>query len=60
VQEQITTTEKEIKSKKMIPGKVINGILHQTKILQEKVGYKTYQNWIKSKTPIRLEDMLNK
>ena len=49
--------EMEIQSKKIMPNKVIDMILNKTKILQEKVGYKTYESWISLKTPIRLEDM---
>ncbi|MCK5637677.1 MAG: hypothetical protein KAH67_03120, partial [Flavobacteriaceae bacterium] len=60
VQEQMDEIEAEIQSKKIMPDIVIDNILSKTKKLQEKVGYKSYESWILSKTPIRLEDMLNK
>lgn len=59
VQAQMDDIEMEIQSKKIMPNKVIDMILNKTKTLQEKVGYKTYESWIKLKTPIRLEDMSN-
>ncbi len=58
VQEQIEEINKEIESKKIMPDKVIENILNKTKSLQEKIGYTTYSEWIKLKTPIRLEDMI--
>ena len=60
VQEQMDEIEAEIQSKKIMPDIVIDNILSKTKKLQEKIGYKSYESWILSKTPIRLEDMLNK
>jgi len=60
VQKQMDEIEAEIQSKKIMSDIVIDNILSNTKKLQEKVGYKSYESWILSKTPIRLEDMLNK
>lgn len=60
VQEQMDEIETEIKSKQIMPDSVIDTILSKTQKLQEKVGFKSYESWIKLKTPIRLEDMLNK
>ena len=60
VHEQIEEIETEIKSKKIKPNHVIDSILNKTKKLQEKAGYKSYESWIRLKTPVRLEDMLNK
>ncbi len=60
VRQKIEEIETEIRSKKIMPNIVIENILIKTKTLQKKVGYTTYKKWIKSKTPIRLEDMLNK
>lgn len=58
VQEQIEEIDKEIKSKKIMPDKVIENILNKTKSLQDKISYTTYSEWIKLKIPIRLEDMI--
>ena len=60
VQKQIEEIDKEIKAKKIMPDEVIENILDKTDLLQQKVGFKSYEAWIKLKTPIRLEDMLNK
>lgn len=60
VQEQIEEIDKEIKSKKIMPDEVIENILKKTKSLQQKSGFTTYSEWIKLKTPIRLEDMIKK
>ena len=60
VQEQIKEIESEINSKSIMPDDVIQNILNKTKSLQYRVAYSTYENWIKLKTPVRLEDMLNK
>jgi len=60
VQEQIAEIELEIHSKKIMPDHIIQSILERSKALQEKSGFKTYRDWIKSKTPVRLEDILNK
>ncbi len=59
VQEQIVEIDDEIKSKKIMTDAVIQGILDKTKEFQQRVGYSDYVSWIQSKTPIRLEDMLN-
>ena len=59
VQVQIEEIDKEIKSKKIMPDDIIEGILNKTKALQKKIGYTSYEKWIKLKTPLRLEDMLN-
>ncbi len=58
VQEQIEEIDKEIKSKEIMPDEIIEGILDKSEALQKKIGYTTYEKWIKLKTPIRLEDML--
>ncbi len=60
VQEQIEQIDKEIRSKKIMPDEVIEGILDKTESLHKKIGYTSYEQWIKLKTPIRLEDMLKK
>jgi len=60
VQEQIEEIDKEIKSKEIMPDEIIEGILDKSAALQKKIGYTTYEKWIKLKTPIRLEDMLKK
>ena len=60
VQEQIEEIESTIMSKKIMPDDVIQNILNKTKDFQEKTGYTTYKEWIKLKTPVRLEDMLTK
>ena len=60
VQEQIEEIDKEIQSKEIMPDEVIEGILDKTEALHKKIGYTTYEKWIKLKTPIRLEDMLKK
>ena len=60
VQEQIDSIDEEIKSKQVMPDKVIATILSRTEKMQQKVGYTGYEAWIKAKTPIRLEDMLKK
>ena len=60
VQEQIKEIESEINSKSIMPDDVIQNILNKTKSLQNRVAYSTYENWIKLKTPVRLEDMSNK
>ena len=59
VQEQIEEIDKEIRSKEIMPDEVIEGILEKSSVLQEKVGYTNYEEWIKLKLPIRLEDLLN-
>ncbi len=58
VQEQIEEIDKEIKSKEIMPDEIIEGILDKSEALQKKIGYTTYEKWIKFKTPIRLEDIL--
>jgi len=60
IKEQLAEIELEIKSKKIMPDHIIQGILERSKDLQEKVGFKTYKRWINLKTPIRLEDILSK
>ncbi|MCF6297910.1 MAG: hypothetical protein L3J08_08010, partial [Flavobacteriaceae bacterium] len=60
VQEQIEQIDKEIKSKAIMPNEVIENILKKTSYFQQKTGFTTYENWITRKTPIRLEDILNK
>lgn len=60
VKEQMDEIETEIESKKNMPDSVIETILNKVQKLQEKVGYNSYESWIKAKTPIRLEDMLTK
>jgi ferredoxin--NADP+ reductase len=60
VQEQIEEIDKEIKSKEIMPDEIIEGILDKSEALQKKLGYTTYEKWIKLKTPIRLEDILKK
>jgi len=60
VQDQIDEIELEIRSKEIMPDQVIQNILDRTGSLQEEVGYTSYSTWINLKTPIRLEDMLNK
>jgi len=60
VKEQINEIDAEIKSKKLMPDHIIQNMLENTEKLQKKVGYTTYEDWIKLKTPIRLEDMLLK
>ena len=60
VQEQIEEIDKEISSKEIMPDEVIEGILDKTDALHKKIGFTTYEKWIKLKIPIRLEDMLEK
>ncbi len=60
IKEQLAEIELEIKSKKIMPNHIIQGILEKSKDLQEKAGYKTYKSWVRLKTPIRLEDIFSK
>ena len=57
VKDQIGEIEKEILSKDVLSEKIIQNILNKTKAYQEKAGYTTYQEWRKSKLPLRLENM---
>ena len=54
---QIDRIGKEILSKDPMPDSTIQKIISKTKAFQDKVGYSNYQEWIKLKTPIRLENM---
>jgi hypothetical protein len=47
-----------IKKQKIMPDRIVDNILRKSKALQDKVGYTTYSDWIKLKTPIRLENLL--
>ncbi len=58
VDKNVAAIESFIKTQKVIPDSIIENILIKTKELQEKVGYTTYTDWIKSKTPIRLENLI--
>jgi len=60
VQDQIDEIELEIRSKEIMPDHVIQNILDRTGSLQKEVGFTSYSTWINLKTPVRLEDMLNK
>lgn len=60
VHEQMEEIETAIKSQKIMPNHIIETILSKTKKLQKKAGFESYESWIRLKTPLRLEDMLNK
>lgn len=57
VDREVEEIEAFIKSQIIMPDGVIENILEKTKNLQVKAGYTTYKDWIKSKTPIRLENL---
>ncbi len=57
VDENVEAIEAFIKIQKIMPDRIVDNILRKTKELQDKVGYTTYTDWIKSKTPIRLENL---
>lgn len=60
VHEQIDEIDQEIKSKNIMPDEIIQNILNLTKALQGKSSYDNYTDWIKLKTPIRLEQLIDK
>lgn len=50
-----------IEKQKYMPDEVIQSILDKTRSYQEKVGYDgDYEGWVNEKTPLRLENMINK
>lgn len=57
VDDNVKSIESYIKTQKIMPDGIIENILEKTKKYQIKVGYTTYSDWIKEKTPIRLENM---
>ena len=57
VKGQIEDMTNDLLSKDALPEKIIQNILSKTKAIQEKLGYTTYKEWIKAKTPVRLENM---
>ncbi len=58
VDENVEAIEVFIKKQKIMPDRIVDNILRKSKALQDKVGYTTYSDWIKLKTPIRLENLL--
>ncbi len=55
---EVESIEKFIKGKKIQPDEVIDGILEKIADFHKKSGYTTYREWIRSKTPVRLENIL--
>ncbi len=57
VMEQVCEIENEILAKDSMSDSVFQNISDRTKAYQEKVGYGNYQEWIRTKTPVRLENI---
>ncbi len=57
VDDNVKDIEAFIKAQKIMPDGVIENILKKTEDLQTKAGFTRYSDWIKEKTPIRLENM---
>ena len=57
IKDQMGEIEKEILSKDSVPDRLLQNMEDKIKTYQERVGYSNYQEWIRSKTPIRLENM---
>jgi hypothetical protein len=61
VHKDISKIIEVIEKRKFMPDEVIQGIIVKTRALQEKAGYDgNYENWVKVKTPPRLEHLLAK
>jgi len=57
VKDQIEEMTNDLLTKDALPEKIIQNILRKTKAIEKKLGYTTYKEWIKAKTPVRLENM---
>ena len=58
VKKQIDSIVKHISGRKLQPENIIQAILDRTHSIHEKIGYTTYEEWVKQKTPVRMEDIL--
>jgi NADPH-dependent glutamate synthase beta subunit-like oxidoreductase len=57
---EVDSIENFIKDKEIQSDETIAAILEKIKTFQDKAGYTGYKEWIASKTPVRLENMLSK
>ncbi len=59
VKENINSIIEEIGTKEIQPEKIIKNILDQTQAINDKNGYTSYSEWIETRRPKRLEDIIN-
>jgi NADPH-dependent glutamate synthase beta subunit-like oxidoreductase len=59
VNENINSIIEEIGTKEIQPERIIKNILDQTQAINDKNGYTSYSEWIETRRPKRLEDIIN-